>query len=86
MLLFNIILCYNVNKLANMRWINMDNIQFTKEYISDRIKEIGADEFKQVCMDFTNICSKSELLEAAKQIGVSVKKGQGKGVYWITKE
>ncbi|MFT8313127.1 MAG: hypothetical protein ABF633_02595 [Clostridium sp.] len=64
----------------------MDNVQFTKEYINDRIEERGFDEYGQICIDFSNICNKTELLEAVKQLEFTAKKGQGKGVYWIMKK
>lgn len=64
----------------------MDNVQFTKEYINEKIADIGFNEKGKICIDFSYICNKSELLEAAKDLNFTVTKGQGKGVYWIGKQ
>lgn len=64
----------------------MNNVQFTKEYINEKIEDIGFNEQGKICIDFSYICNKSELLEAATGLNFTVTKGQGKGVYWIGKE
>ncbi len=60
----------------------MENV---KKYINELIAEKGFDENGDIKIDFADICTEEETLQAVQELGYIAEKAEGQGVWWLSK-
>lgn len=58
------------------------NVEYAKEYIVKEMKESGLDEVK---IDFADLCTEEEVIEAVNELGFECIQAEGQGVWWVWK-
>lgn len=59
-----------------------DNLENVKIYIKQELRKKG---FKnnQIEIDFSNICTKEEVIKVAEELGFNLERGDKEGVWWL---
>ena len=64
----------------------MSNLNLAKQYIKEQLVSRGLDQYGQIRIDFSGLCTEAETKIAANALRFETYPGEGQGVWWLVKE
>lgn len=59
-----------------------NNLEPVRLYIKQQLREKGLKN-NQIEIDFSNVCTKEEVIKVAEELGFHLERGEKEGVWWL---
>lgn len=60
----------------------VSNLEPVRIYIKQQLREKGLKN-NQIEIDFSNVCTKEEVVRVAEELGFNLERGEKEGVWWL---
>lgn len=60
----------------------VSNLEPVRIYIKQQLREKGLKN-NQIEIDFSNVCTKEEVVKVAEELGFNLERGEKEGVWWL---
>lgn len=60
----------------------VNNLENVRIYIKQQLREKGLKN-NQIEIDFSNVCTKEEVVKVAEELGFNLERGEKEGVWWL---
>ncbi|MBE6067046.1 MAG: hypothetical protein E7211_04990 [Clostridium lundense] len=60
----------------------ISNLEHVRIYIKQQLREKGLKN-NQIEIDFSNVCTKEEVVRVAEELGFNLERGEKEGVWWL---
>ncbi|WP_097028276.1 hypothetical protein [Clostridium peptidivorans] len=60
----------------------VSNLENVRIYIKQQLREKGLKN-NQIEIDFSNVCTKEEVVKVAEELGFNLERGEKEGVWWL---
>lgn len=60
----------------------MSNLEPVRIYIKQQLREKGLKN-NQIEIDFSDVCTKEEVVKVAEELGFNLERGEKEGVWWL---
>lgn len=60
----------------------VNNLEPVRIYIKQQLREKGLKN-NQIEIDFSNVCTKEEVVKVAEELGFNLERGEKEGVWWL---
>ena len=60
----------------------VSNLENVRIYIKQQLREKGLTN-NQIEIDFSNVCTKEEVVSVAEELGFNLERGEKEGVWWL---